>query len=487
MQQRDLMRANKRPAFAGGPLHSWIMVLAASLLCSQVFAQAPTHVEGTLENGAAYMFDLPPKWNGTLLLFSRGYSPGPKLTAANSMGPNSKQWLLAKGYALAGSSFSKGGWSVAEAIPDNLATLDVFIKQFGKPKRTIAWGASMGALITVAMVERHPDRFDAGLPMCGSLAGAVGMLNLGLDGAFAIKTLLAPQNADLMIVGATDDMATVKQAMAVVSEVQSSAAGRARLALAATLAQVPTWVSDGSPEPGHLDYEAQGRNQAATMAMSTFYPRSDAERRAGGNFSWNTGVDYTTQLARSGRREYVAALYKAAGVDLDADLAKLNAAPRISADPQAVEYMMQNYAPSGDLTRPVLALHTIGDGMTTPMMESAYREYVHTSGKDSFFRSSFTRRAGHCQFTAAEQIAALQTLEERIDGGTWNATPEALNRRASALGLDGQIDYAGGRKGADAISAKPSALFVSFEPAAFLRACGSGKNVCEGRPVAHKG
>ena len=54
---------------------------------------------------------------------------------------------------------------------------------------------------------------------------------------------------------------------------------------------------------------------------------------AGGNFSWNTGVDYRRQLAASGNAQQVRALYRAAGLDLDADLGRLEAAPRIAADP----------------------------------------------------------------------------------------------------------------------------------------------------------
>ena len=43
-----------------------------------------------------------------------------------------------------------------------------------KPRRTIAWGESMGGMITAGLVERHPRRFDGALPFCGILGGAVG-------------------------------------------------------------------------------------------------------------------------------------------------------------------------------------------------------------------------------------------------------------------------------------------------------------------------
>ena len=57
----------------------------------------------------------------------------------------------------------------------------------------IAWGSSMGGQVSVALLEQSPDVFDAALPLCGSIAGAIPMLNASLDGTYALKTLLAPE------------------------------------------------------------------------------------------------------------------------------------------------------------------------------------------------------------------------------------------------------------------------------------------------------
>ena len=59
--------------------------------------------------------------------------------------------------------------------------------------------------------------------------------------------------------------------------------------------------------------------------------RAEVERRAGGNPSWNTGVDYGRQLITSPYAVEVAVLYRAAGLNLDTDLRKLNAGRRIAA------------------------------------------------------------------------------------------------------------------------------------------------------------
>src|SRR5580700_7421075 len=81
-------------------------------------------LSGTLASGAQWKARVPRHWNGTLLLYSHGYSP--TLRPPELAPPQLEGWLLAHGYALAASSYAKGGWALAEAVPDQLATLDTF-------------------------------------------------------------------------------------------------------------------------------------------------------------------------------------------------------------------------------------------------------------------------------------------------------------------------------------------------------------------------
>ena len=127
---------------------------------------------------------------------------------------------------------------MAEAVPDQLAALDVFTQKFGKPGRVIAWGESMGALVTIALAEQRPARINAALPSCGSLAGSVAMMNEALDAAFAFKTLLAPQSA-IRLVSVNDDSANSARVRAVLEEAMRAPAARARVALASALGQLP--------------------------------------------------------------------------------------------------------------------------------------------------------------------------------------------------------------------------------------------------------
>jgi len=73
-------------------------------------------------------------------------------------GAGGAAYLLDKGYALVGSSFSRTGWAVADAQREDIALLDYFASAVGKPKRTIAWGTSLGGSITAQLAQNYPER-----------------------------------------------------------------------------------------------------------------------------------------------------------------------------------------------------------------------------------------------------------------------------------------------------------------------------------------
>ena len=109
--------------------------------------------------------------------------------------------------------------------------------------------------------------------------------------------------------------------------------------------------------------------------------RADLEAQAGGNPSWNTGVNYFTDLAKSADLAEVKALYQAAGLNLTQDLLTLNNATRISANPSAVTYLAKYISFNGDISVPVLSMHTIGDGLVVPENEQAYRAVVDRTAR----------------------------------------------------------------------------------------------------------
>jgi pimeloyl-ACP methyl ester carboxylesterase len=448
-----------------------------------------TYTGQTKEKGSNlvsnYLIEVPSNWNKTLVLYSHGYSFGPPFgppppapQAAEDAGdPVTHHWLLDNGYAIAGSSYATTGWALQQAFEDQIAVLDVFDKRVGHhPSRTIAWGHSLGGMITAGLVQLFPNRFTAALPMCGVVAGGPGVWNQGLDSEFAFLTLQAPGAFQLDGFNSLGDgYANFLAASQAFNLAQSTAVGKARIALSAALADVPGWFDPTSPQPTANDYTTQEKNQLAwdnnPDLFFGFVGRAELEARAGGNFSWNTGVDYRAQLAKSTDRAEVQALYKTAGLDLAKDLDTLNDAPRISAEPGPVAYVTKYITYNGDLDMPVLTMHTTGDGLVEVTDEQAYASVVKSAGDSSLLRQVFVHRAGHCTFTPAETIIAFNTLVHRIDTGRWSGTdPKGMNSQANAMGPDYNIVFIPNPTPPPMdIGVAAPASFLNFQPGQFLR------------------
>ena len=150
-------------------------------------------------------------------------------------------WLLGQGNAIAGSSYSSTGWALEDAFKDQVALLDLFNQRFSKPKRVIAWGGSLGGIITAGLVQLYPDRFAGAIPLCGVLAGGVATWNTGLDGAYAFKTLLAPASS-LQLVHITDPAANMQMASDIFNQVSATPAGQARIALIVAPKSINAWL-----------------------------------------------------------------------------------------------------------------------------------------------------------------------------------------------------------------------------------------------------
>ncbi|GGW95182.1 alpha/beta hydrolase family protein [Streptomyces lomondensis] len=402
-------------------------------------AATDTHLEGRLPSGAAYVMDVPASWNGTVLLYSHGYTPaGAPNPAQNTPGPAARDKLLAEGYALIGSSYATTGWAVTEAVPDQLATLDLFTQRFGAARRTLAWGTSYGGFVTTVLAERHAARFDGSLSMCGLVQGGVANWNSTLDPVFALRTLLAPGSGVPLadFTGQAEAVAAAKSLTSKVDAAQRTPEGRARIALAAALHNIPGHNDPAQPKPGPTDWETRQSHQYTAvrglLQLPAFSWRQEAESRAGGNPSWNTGVDYGVMLARSPLYKEVTELYKEAGLSLRTDLTTLGRAPRISADPSAVRWMRDTSVLSGRLTDPQLNIHTTGDALIPVQAQSAYRRAATATGSAGLLRQAYVDGPGHCTFTTGETLAALRTLEHRLDTGRWDTSPGALNSRARA-------------------------------------------------------
>jgi hypothetical protein len=435
-------------------LRSWprsaLVVLLAALA---IFAAAASpasastsHFTGTLADGATWVADVPSDWNGILLLYSHGFGPP---IAANAPDDTTRDALLERGYALAGSSYDPNGswWALNSAVRDQFETIGAVTASAlpRAPQRVLAVGSSMGGLVSALEAQQADGRIDGALSTCGIVVGAVHLNNYQLDAGYAIAKLLMASGPPPKLVhfaNPGEGAATGAALTAAVQAAQNSEQGRARLALVfAFLNIVPR--APGLPTPDRNDAAAIEAAQYASAVQSfpvlnfVEFGRYWIELAAGGNGSWTLGEDFGRLLADSPYRHVVRALYRQSGLDLEADLDALTTGANIPADPAAIASLQRTSVPTGDLDVPHLTLHTTADPLVPVQHEGVYAETVRKAGDNRLLRQAFVDRWGHCAFTPAELVASVEALRERVETGRWGlaAQPRTLQELASSLGL----------------------------------------------------
>jgi hypothetical protein len=420
---------------------------SAATTAADATTLASSHYTGTLADGTTWIADVPAQWNGTLILYSHGFGP---LTAADAPDPTTEAALLADGYALAGSSYDPNGseWALDTAVSDQFGTLAAVGSRTVLPHRpahVLAFGTSMGGLVSALEAQQGAGKVDGALTTCGIVGGGVNLNEYQIDGEYAIAQLLG--NPKTQLTGFGNDataLATASALTADATQAQATAAGRARLALAMAFLNVTPWLSTSATPVPDSDPAGQEAAQYNTLFVGAFSildfieaGRVSVDQADGGNATWDVGTNFAQVLAHSPFGGEIEALYKEAGLNLNADLATLTANTTIKADPAALRSLMSTSVPTGRLEVPELDLHTIGDNLVPVQNENFYRHLVDRAGSGELLRQAYTESFGHCNFSSAELVAGVQALMHRVTTGHWGnvATAASLEQAATALNL----------------------------------------------------
>ena len=371
---------------------------------------------GATSDGAPYAMQVPANFNGTVALYSHGYRynvdipsaipliGGYKITNTPEPVPGGNaavaQYFFSQGIAIVGSGFARQGWNPDSAIKTNVELIDTFKKKFPTTTNVVAWGSSLGGVITQGLAEKYPELVSAVAPMC--MADNISpQLTMAGDFLWGIKVLFDPSikggNYSPGAAGVAESYVDLGKVFTVMGKLQAAlatgawpdtssptgkslaAAGvpsRSALLLLGLMAGVPTqsahFDSISGPEGAlkltfplalspALAILENGTNAAALAVLAT----QDVENQVGGAIFDNTKTDYSARV--DGERViYNAAL--SGNTVIDALLGALSSAnpgaPRAKADPAAVAKMKALHTNTGKINVPTILMVGMADPIT---------------------------------------------------------------------------------------------------------------------------
>jgi pimeloyl-ACP methyl ester carboxylesterase len=145
---------------------------AAEATRHQRYQGQQVHLEGRVASGALWEIDKPAAWNGDLVLYLHGYS-SPTDPVALPHNEAIRDSLVARGFAVAASSYSSNGYAVREGVRESDALNEIFEDRIGHARRTYLFGQSLGGLIGLILAQRHSDNdYDGAFLVCGIVGGS---------------------------------------------------------------------------------------------------------------------------------------------------------------------------------------------------------------------------------------------------------------------------------------------------------------------------
>jgi hypothetical protein len=129
----------------------------------------PTTVHQGVHEHAAYDIEIPPNWNGELVMWAHGFRGQGFLLTVGPPDYLMRQKLLNQGYAWAASSYYDNGYDIRAGVLSTHDLAELFASSVGRPHRTYIMGVSMGGHIIGRSLEQFPGFYAGALPMCGVL------------------------------------------------------------------------------------------------------------------------------------------------------------------------------------------------------------------------------------------------------------------------------------------------------------------------------
>ncbi|MHB2156577.1 hypothetical protein ACX8XN_19570 [Calditrichota bacterium GD2] len=345
-----------------------------------------TVYEGVLPGGALFKIWMPDNWNNELVIFAHGYVdptqpvaiPESQLTLDD--GTYVPDLVTEMGYAFATTSYRENGFVVQEAIIDLVELEFKFEELLPEPEFVYLIGGSEGGLITIKSLEMK-EVYDGGLALCGPIGdfqrqvNYVGDFRVLYDYFFPGVLPGSPMEIPDELIANWES----KYVPRILSLMQTYPD---RVQQLIRCARAPVDPND----PATFAQTVLG------VLWYNVFATNDLVARVGGNPYDNIDRQYHG----SGDDQYLNKNVQ-----------------RFKADPEALANLKRMYDTTGDLNRPVVTMHTVGDPIVPAWHERLYREKVFPENGRIMYTNEFIWRYGHCNFTKEEVLKGFTLMVQK--------------------------------------------------------------------------
>ena len=349
-------------------------------------AEGPGRYRGVLE-GADYVINVPPGWNGGLVMFAHGYEGEGTLSGMVEDEPLDTH-LAERGYAWAASGYRSKGYRPDWFLLDTMALRAHFIERFGKPRWTIIHGRSMGGHVAIASLELHPEIYQGGLIECGVIDG----------------------------VGFSDWLRAYTAAAEYFSGLPLYDTPRPEFDLLVNT----KWV-ELMGRPGNYTERGRRFDSVVKYLMGGDVPlrlEGMAQRYVQNLHPRDPGPNRAQEFARHADTRHI---HYDIDPGLGVDATTLNREiPRVVPPPGARSREANPVFAelTGQIQVPVMALHETADFRVPFRLQQDYRRRTVSAGTSHLLVQRMVRQAAHCGFVNAERGPAFNDLVAWIEKGT---------------------------------------------------------------------
>lgn len=393
--------------------------------CPEPIALIATCYTARHESGAYLLAAMPTVWNGHLIVFAHG---GPRIApprASSSRSDLSKYAIaVERGFGWVASSYRREGYGVRMAAEDTEQARQFFVERIRHPQRTILHGASYGGLVGAKLIELQPKKpdgsaafdgafFNSGL-VIGAASGYDFRVDLRVVYQYYCRNLPRPREPQYPLwsgIPAASKM-TLKDLRALVDE------------------------CTGITRRPEARSSRQRQNLANILGVMRFSERLLLRHMQSATFLFREIVERTT----NGRNPFsnVGVTYKGSSDDvaLNRDIA------RFAADPAAVAALKADGEPTGEISVPVVSIHSMNDPQVAVEVQSHYRDAAQAAGNGERLVQAYTDETAHTSQSKPELAAGLEALMQWIEQGT-KPSPELIAALCGRLRveLDGPCRY----------------------------------------------